>query len=323
MNLQSKWINFLNPIYISNEKKRKKIQTIIFFSITYGLSYSLGLLSICFRDSIDQESFAGFMMILPLSSVSIAKFYTEGRTNDKYDFYSSIILFFITYLFFFIIELLNLININQFQLVNSSLILISSLCVIVYSFRIKSLHILKNFKIGILLIFYFIFSQIVFGVIISDNQFNYKNFLNYIFLPIVSLTYIYPFLSEEYGWRYFLQSIFFDRFGKKIGIIMVGTCWSLWHLPLQFTLYSPKAPIIGSIAHLIYGIGLSIFLGYVYMKTKNIWYCSIIHVLINSLGVIFNDSEMVISYHTIIKRLIFILLFYIPFLLTKEYNKDL
>ncbi|MBY2549352.1 CPBP family intramembrane metalloprotease, partial [Clostridioides difficile] len=190
--------------------------------------------------------------------------------------------------------------INQFQLMYLMLILISSLCVIVYSYKITSLYIFKNFKIGILLFFYFLFSQIIFGLIISDNQFDYKNFLNYILLPIISLVYIYPFLCEEYGWRSFLQSILFDRFGKKIGIVMVGTCWSLWHLPLQFTLYSPQTPIIGAIAHLIYGIGLSIFLGYVYMKTKNIWFCSIMHVLINSLGLIFNDSEIIINYNSII-----------------------
>ncbi|HBF4228681.1 TPA: CPBP family intramembrane metalloprotease [Clostridioides difficile] len=321
LNLQSKWVNFLKPTYVSDEIKRKKLQVIIFFSITYGLSYSLGLLAICFNHLIDSEILAQFMMILPLSSVSIAKFYTEGRNNDKYNFYSSVILFFIIYFFIFIIESLKLISINQFQLMYLMLILISSLCVIVYSYKITSLYIFKNFKIGILLFFYFLFSQIIFGLIISDNQFDYKNFLNYILLPIISLVYIYPFLCEEYGWRSFLQSILFDRFGKKIGIVMVGTCWSLWHLPLQFTLYSPQTPIIGAIAHLIYGIGLSIFLGYVYMKTKNIWFCSIMHVLINSLGLIFNDSEIIINYNSIIiQRLIFILLFYTPFLFTKEYK---
>ncbi|HBF4748876.1 TPA: CPBP family intramembrane metalloprotease, partial [Clostridioides difficile] len=298
LNLQSKWVNFLKPTYVSDEIKRKKLQVIIFFSITYGLSYSLGLLAICFNHLIDSEILAQFMMILPLSSVSIAKFYTEGRNNDKYNFYSSVILFFIIYFFIFIIESLKLISINQFQLMYLMLILISSLCVIVYSYKITSLYIFKNFKIGILLFFYFLFSQIIFGLIISDNQFDYKNFLNYILLPIISLVYIYPFLCEEYGWRSFLQSILFDRFGKKIGIVMVGTCWSLWHLPLQFTLYSPQTPIIGAIAHLIYGIGLSIFLGYVYMKTKNIWFCSIMHVLINSLGLIFNDSEIIINYNS-------------------------
>ncbi|WLD27867.1 hypothetical protein CDIFMA2_17490 [Clostridioides difficile] len=96
MNSQEKFINLLNPIYIENEVKRKKIQIIIFFSITFGLTYLLGLL-LYFMKFIKPENFASFMMILPLSSVAIAKFYTEGKTNNKYKFYSLIILFFLAY----------------------------------------------------------------------------------------------------------------------------------------------------------------------------------------------------------------------------------
>lgn len=103
MNLQSKWVNFLKPTYVSDEIKRKTTSYNI-FSITYGLSYSLGLLAICFNHLIDSEILAQFMMILPLSSVSIAKFYTEGRNNDKYNFYSSVILFFIIYFLYLLLN---------------------------------------------------------------------------------------------------------------------------------------------------------------------------------------------------------------------------
>nr|WP_236733017.1 hypothetical protein [Clostridioides difficile] len=96
MNLKLIWINILNPILIKNEIKRKKVQIIIFFFINFGLTYSLGLL-LYYNKFIDPENFASFMMILPLSSVAIAKFYTEGLNNDMYEFYSLIILFFLTY----------------------------------------------------------------------------------------------------------------------------------------------------------------------------------------------------------------------------------
>ncbi|MBY2478935.1 CPBP family intramembrane metalloprotease [Clostridioides difficile] len=319
MKLQEKWIDLLNPKYIENEEKRKKIQIIIFFSVTFGLTYLLGLL-LYFNKFIDPENFASFMMILPLSSVAIAKFYSEGKTNNEYKFYSLVILLFLSYFLLFIAKSFNLINLNQYQLVNSILILISSLYLIIHSFKSNELYILKNVRTGALLVVYFIFSQIILGLIISRNNLNYNGILFYLNLIIISLIYIYPFLSEEYGWRCFLQSIFFDKFGKKIGVIIVGVCWSLWHLPLQFTSYSPDAPIMGSVIHLIYGIGLSIFLGYVYLKTKNIWFCSIIHALINSLDVICNSSEMSLSYYVILERLIFVSLFYLPFLFTKEYK---
>lgn len=321
MKIQEKWIDLLNPRYIENAEKRKKIQIIIFFSITFGITYSLGLL-LCFKEFIDPESFAAFMMVFPLSSVAIAKFYTEGRTNENYKFYSLVILFFLSYCLLFIFQLLKLINLEQSLFINFILVLMSSLCVIIHSSNSKELYLLKNIKMGVLLIVYFIFSQIILGLIISRNQLNYSGILFYISFTIISLISIYPFLSEEYGWRYFLQNIFFDKFGKRIGVIMVGICWSLWHLPLQFTLYSPDNPIIGSVIHLIYGIGLSIFLGYVYMKTKNIWFCSIIHVLINSLDIIFNSSDVILSYSIILERLIFVSLFFLPFLLTKEYKRN-
>ncbi|MCC0658506.1 CPBP family intramembrane metalloprotease [Clostridioides sp. ES-S-0123-01] len=320
LKLQEKWIDLLNPRYIENEEKRKKTQIIIFFSITFGLTYLLGLL-LYFNKFIDPENFASFMMILPLSSVAIAKFYTEGKTNDRYKFYSLIILFFLLYFLLFIIASLKLITNNEFSIINVVLTFISSLCVIIYSSKPTDLYLLRNLRIGALLIVYFIFSQIILGLIISKNNLNYNGILFYLNLTIISLIYIYPFLSEEYGWRCFLQSIFFGKFGKKIGVIIVGVCWSLWHLPLQFTFYSPDAPIMGSVIHLIYGIGLSIFLGYVYLKTKNIWFCSIIHALIDNLDVICNSSEMTFSYYVILERLIFVSLFYLPFLFAKEYKK--
>ncbi|HDA5281560.1 TPA: CPBP family intramembrane metalloprotease, partial [Clostridioides difficile] len=160
LKLQEKWIDLLNPKYIENKEKRKKFQIIIFFSITFGLTYLLGLL-LYFNKFIDPENFALFMMVLPLSSVAIAKFYTEGMTNDKYKFYSLIILFFLIYLFLLIIELLNLINNQQFQSLNTILVIISSLSIILYSDSIKDLSPIKNIKVGCLLIFYFMLSKII------------------------------------------------------------------------------------------------------------------------------------------------------------------
>ena len=113
MNLKLIWINILNPVFIKNEIKRKKIQIIIFFFINFGLTYSLGLL-LYYNKFIDPENFASFMMILPLSSVAIAKFYTEGLNNDMYEFYSLIILFFLIYSLLIVLKLLNLINNNEF-----------------------------------------------------------------------------------------------------------------------------------------------------------------------------------------------------------------
>ncbi|WP_304340240.1 CPBP family intramembrane glutamic endopeptidase [Metaclostridioides mangenotii] len=328
MNLQAKWINLLKPRYIKDEAIRKKIQIIIFFSITFGLTFLLGLL-LCFREYIDPESFAGFMMILPLSSVSIAKFYTEGRNNEKHKFYSGMIFLFILSTLLFTLSSLKVINAEQFEWINYLLVLISGLIIIIYSTNLSDFYIFKNIKIGALLIGYFMLTKIipiVFFSIIEGEKISYDGIFNYVFfLPIMSFASMYYFIGEEYGWRGFLQDILFDRFGKRLGVIMLGVCWSLWHLPLQFTLYSPKTPILGTVNHLIFVIGLSIFLGYVYMKTKNVWFCAIIHALNNGAGVILSDYsyESVITFSTIVQILILVSILYVPFIFTKEYKKDL
>ncbi len=81
------------------------------------------------------------MMILPLSSVAIAKFYTEGLNNDMYEFYSLIILFFLIYSLLIVLKLLNLINNNEFIIINLILTFISSLSIIIYSSN-KKIYIL-------------------------------------------------------------------------------------------------------------------------------------------------------------------------------------
>ncbi|MGO1044835.1 CPBP family glutamic-type intramembrane protease [Clostridioides difficile] len=102
-------------------------------------------------------------------------------------------------------------------------------------------------------------------------------------------------------------------------------CWSLWHLPLIFTLYTPKTPVLGLISRSIYIFGISIFLGYVYMKTKNVWFCAIIHAL-NNTSFLISSSNITygstITYSDIVEISILILIFYVPFLFTKEYKQS-
>ncbi|HBG1466347.1 TPA: CPBP family intramembrane metalloprotease, partial [Clostridioides difficile] len=225
-----------------------------------------------------------------------------------------------------VLKLLNLINNNEFIIINLILTFISSLSIIIYSSNKKNLYPVKNIKLGSLLIIYFMISVIVptsFILILQGAQPNYSGIIKFIFTPITSLTTIYIFFSEEYAWRGFLQNIFFDKFGKKLGVIILGMCWSLWHLPLIFTLYTPEAPILGVILRSIHIVGISIFLGYLYIKTKNIWFCAIIHVLNNSAFLITNSKESTITYHDILIVSMVVLIFYVPFLFTKEYKNNL
>lgn len=101
---------------------------------------------------------------------------------------------------------------------------------------------------------------------------------------------------------------------------MLSMYWSLWHLPLIFTLYTPETPILGLILRSVHIIGISIFLGYLYIKTKNIWFCAIVHILSNSAFLISNSKESIITYYDILIVSIVVIIFYVPFLFTKEYK---
>lgn len=85
--------------------------------------------------------------------------------------------------------------------------------------------------------------------------------------------------GEELGWRGFLQKKMQKRYGLKKGVVLLGILWEVWHIPLWFTQYRLSFYEIG--LRFLLTISLSIFLGYVYMKTDNVWVCAVFHLLIN------------------------------------------
>ena len=64
------------------------------------------------------------------------------------------------------------------------------------------------------------------------SNFDYFQFIKQ--LPsIIPLIILGP-LSEEFGWRGFLQKRVNNEFSPIIGSLVIGITWSLWHLPLFF-----------------------------------------------------------------------------------------
>lgn len=97
-----------------------------------------------------------------------------------------------------------------------------------------------------------------------------------------------PYFGEEYGWRYFLQPIFQKKYGMVKGILLLGVVWGIWHLPLNFFYYtSPAIGIISVANQIVVCITMGIFMGWVYMKTDNVWSVVAIHFLNNNLAPIF------------------------------------
>lgn len=102
-------------------------------------------------------------------------------------------------------------------------------------------------------------------------------------LPLVYVLSFLVFFGEEYGWRYFLQPIMQKKFGLRLGVILLGIVWGLWHVPLDLFYYSNQAGLQMIVGQIITCVGLGIFFAYAYMKTQNIWVTVCMHFLNNNL----------------------------------------
>lgn len=147
------------------------------------------------------------------------------------------------------------------------------------------------------------------------------------------------YFGEEYCWRFFLQNILQKKFGLRLGVIILGLIWGTWHLPLDMLesqLISSEIPsfvvwLFRWLIHIVVCTSLSIFLGWVYIKTKNIWIVCFLHFLHNNLMVIFvnNIGELNINsgvFSDYLLSLLFTFLAYVlcfgSFIFSKCYNQE-
>ena len=129
--------------------------------------------------------------------------------------------------------------------------------------------------------------------------------LNLALLPLNFFLVYTAFFGEEYGWRGFFQPILQKRYGKRLGVLILGVCWGLWHLPLNLFYYSPDTM----------------------MKTKNIWVVVIMHFLNNNLIAVMAGTGDVISGQVIRWTDVLLLLvlngvLFASFILAKDYRKE-
>ena len=155
------------------------------------------------------------------------------------------------------------------------------------------------------------------------SQINYFNPLGVILLIInLPLSYL-AFFGEEYGWRYFFQPALQKKYGLRKGVILLGVLWGLWHIPLNFLYYSPKTGVFSFMIQVTLCVGIGVFMGWLYMKTGNIWSVVIVHYLQNNIGAIFfgaSPVNVVLDFKDVLIALIVYMLVYLPFLNTKEYK---
>lgn len=107
------------------------------------------------------------------------------------------------------------------------------------------------------------------------NRFDYSQFIKQ--LPTTLPLIIAGPLSEEFGWRGFLQKRVNKEFSPISGSIIIGIVWSLWHLPLFY--------IIGTSQHefnvpffpfMILIISSAFVYTYIYIKSKGSLFTAIL-----------------------------------------------
>ena len=163
-----------------------------------------------------------------------------------------------------------------------------------------------------------------YGDLVQNRMF----WLSIVSLPFNYILTIIAFLGEEYGWRFYLQPIMQKKFGMKLGVILLGVVWGLWHTPVDLFFYTEDSAPQMLVGQIITCVFIGIFFGFVYLKTNNIWICVCMHFLNNNLIPIFTgtfSADVLTNQHVPWVYLIEILLIDIVvfglFIFAKEYKK--
>lgn len=147
------------------------------------------------------------------------------------------------------------------------------------------------------------------------------NILIYFFIFFLSFT---AYFGEEYGWRYFLQSLISEKFGKRKGCIILGVIWTFWHLPLYFSYSTPQEIIFNIVGQFVTCLSFAIFFGYVFIKTENIWIVSFLHAMNNSFSAIIgglSDPTLDVSWKFIWFTLVVNGICLMPVIFSKSFQK--
>ena len=313
----------------------------LFLIITFGLTIVMGILMGVAYNKSSVDSFPLVQMYYPAMGVMITLLLNKKiRKELPKNFFSIYLFFTITSIIYLLISLFVLDKDPNNHL--SVWLMIGSFSLIIgynsdseTSIEEFGLKFKVNNKSSLIHILLFVGLYLI-AILISSlltgevNSFiepfkKSQTWVRLLFLPLSFLFSFSAFLGEEYGWRYFLQSALQERMGKIKGVIILGLIWGIWHLPINIFYYSPETSLQSVINQLAICIAYSVFFGYVYMRTKNIWTISMIHFLNNNLGYVLYEAtgtNLIITWSAVLLNIIFFSVIYMPFLLAKEYRKS-
>lgn len=283
----------------------KSKQLLIYILIAYGVTYLMGLLMwFGYERGISLYLFPNAQMMYPAAGVMLAYLLTEKENMliPKR--------FFITFLVLTALAVASAIGSVLFPgdllmggsiwmvLIQLLIIIGSILCWIMLLTERKEKREAFGLKwkrgktswcmIILFFVLYLLRTAVSYGLsgeigILGEIAANPNTWIMLVSLAVNFFLVFIAFFGEEYGWRYYLQPILQEKFGKRWGVLLLGVVWGLWHLPVNFFYYSPGTGLASAAAQQITCITLGIFFAYAYMKTENIWVPVILHFMNNNL----------------------------------------
>lgn len=144
-----------------------------------------------------------------------------------------------------------------------------------------------------------------------------------VLIPNFFLSFL-PFFGEEYGWRYYWQPRMQRRFGPRLGVVILGAAWGLWHLPLNLFYYSTETSLQSLVSQIIACVTLGVFFAWAMLKTDNIWVPVLLHYFNNNLILVFTASSdisgQIISWADVGITLVLYAVLYLPALASRVFE---
>lgn len=326
--------------WTEEEKKQLKI----FMIVNFGMTILMGIvMGISYKQGNDVTAFASTQMMYPATGVILALIFTVGKSRKLP------MKFFVTYLVTAVLALLlTVVNViipsTTWFLVENYVFVVGSIIswimLLVEKKEIRDEFVLRfgghgTVKSFLLMLLFlglyilrifltgFMYGSVgeIIGIFATPNTWLTMGILIINFY----LTFII-FFGEEYGWRYFLQPMLQKRFGLKGGVILLGVIWGLWHLPINVYYYSPDTWFYSVLIHQITCISFSIFFGYAYGKTGNMWVPIVIHYINNNMAAVLTGSadlgNQVYGWKEVLTILVLNGILFVPFLFTKVYKEQ-
>ncbi len=95
-------------------------------------------------------------------------------------------------------------------------------------------------------------------------------------------------LGEEVGWRGAMLPRLKERFGRRVGWLLGGVIWGVWHWPViilagyEYGLVYWGAPVLGPLLFCLFTIACGLLLDLLYEKTRCIWIPALGHGAVNA-----------------------------------------